>query len=646
MTISFHIMDTDLDHMPRHMVYRKMERLIQEMQHAQKGVPVKSQKSFLSIIPAVFTGEDFIMWLKRRLSVSEEEAQHLACLFCQYGYIFPVTDTKVLTVKDDNSLYRFQNPHYWPSQDLDPDNVAYAIHLTKRSMRNKQKHGLEEHEQMALNKLQKMLCDKKEFIECQARDQVRLAKERKRTDKAVLDSQERAFWRIHRPAPGQVKCIEEGPKRNFRCSQIESRKLRKDILIKKVQVLRKSYAMQGVKTSQALEIYITRAEKYHDYDPMFIPVYPSNPWISDETNFWDLCDDHTDILTERRVKMWALSFRDMLADRLGQGEFENFLKKEYSQENLRFWRACEDLKFAPVSRVPTHIDTIYREFLMAGSLHEVNIDSKTSQLVQQNIICLLFLASDLLSALPFITKPLYGSYSTFLRCFVNVSAVAVFREFLTAGSLHEVNIDGKTSQLVLQNIRDGKEGKPSRFTFAAAQEHIFLLMKKDSYARFLRSEHYKNLLSNALQPEGKKKFFNFGSRKKNMLTPSPKPKRRGSSNSGDGDGETTVGPVAHHSYSTGNLQELDDKAVVLRRDVNSSDSSLTRCDTSPNLSRRHERASSTRGESPRKNRQLQLEVPKHMSLNLDGSARGEQSSCLALSVPSKTNVVAPWEGSE
>lgn len=60
------------------------------------------------------------------------------------------------------------------------------------------------------------------------------------------------------------------------------------------------------------------------------------------------------------------------------------------------------------------------------------------------------------------------------------------------------------------------------------------------------------------------RFFNFGSRKKNMLTPSPKPKRRGSSNSGDGDGETTVGPVAHHSYSTGNLQELDDKAVVLR----------------------------------------------------------------------------------
>lgn len=80
-----------------------------------------------------------------------------------------------------------------------------------------------------------------------------------------------------------------------------------------------------------------------------------------------------------------------------------------------------------------------------------------------------------------------------------------FREFLTAGSLHEVNIDSKTSQQVLNNIKAGKLGKPSRFTFAAAQEHIFLLMKKDSYARFLRSEHYKHLLSNAVQPEGKKK---------------------------------------------------------------------------------------------------------------------------------------------
>ena len=40
-----------------HCVYFQMERLIQELQHSKTGVPVKSQKTFLSVIPAVFTGK-------------------------------------------------------------------------------------------------------------------------------------------------------------------------------------------------------------------------------------------------------------------------------------------------------------------------------------------------------------------------------------------------------------------------------------------------------------------------------------------------------------------------------------------------------------------------------------------------------------
>lgn len=48
---------------------------------------------------------------------------------------------------------------------------------------------------------------------------------------------------------------------------------------------------------------------------------------------------------------------------------------------------------------------------------------------------------------------------------------------------------------------------PSRFTFDAAAEHVYtLLLKKDCYPRFIRSEHYKNLLASALQPAGKRKF--------------------------------------------------------------------------------------------------------------------------------------------
>ena len=41
--------------------------------------------------------------------------------------------------------------------------------------------------------------------------QVRLAKERKKGDKIVSDSQERAYWRVARPPPGVVSALEPCP---------------------------------------------------------------------------------------------------------------------------------------------------------------------------------------------------------------------------------------------------------------------------------------------------------------------------------------------------------------------------------------------------------------------------------------------------
>lgn len=48
--------------------------------------------------------------------------------------------------------------------------------------------------------------------------------------------------------------------------------------------------------------------------------------------------------------------------------------------------------------------------------------------------------------------------------------------------------------------------RPSRFTFDQAAEHVYnLLLKKDCYPRFVRSEHYRQILLNALQPSQKKR---------------------------------------------------------------------------------------------------------------------------------------------
>lgn len=50
---------------------------------------------------------------------------------------------------------------------------------------------------------------------------------------------------------------------------------------------------------------------------------------------------------------------------------------------------------------------------------------------------------------------------------------------------------------------------PTRFTFDSAAEHVYtLLLKKDCYPRFIRSEHYRHLLAAGVQPLQKKRYSN------------------------------------------------------------------------------------------------------------------------------------------
>lgn len=45
-----------------------------------------------------------------------------------------------------------------------------------------------------------------------------------------------------------------------------------------------------------------------------------------------------------------------------------------------------------------------------------------------------------------------------------------------------------------------------RNTYDKAAEHVYLLLlKKDCYPRFIRSDHYKNLLANAINPGSSRK---------------------------------------------------------------------------------------------------------------------------------------------
>ncbi|XP_052766944.1 uncharacterized protein LOC128207825 isoform X2 [Mya arenaria] len=371
--------------------------------------------------------------------------------------------------------------------------------------------------------------------------------------------------------PGQVKFLEEGPSRCFQPSQMLQRKRKnRELVVKEVNYLRKAMTRPRMKFSKSLDIFIKNCEQYMKYDPLHNEkaAQPSNPWISEDEVMWDINRRIVEIPTEMRIRMWALRFEALLQDATGCLEFEHFLKKEYSLENIRFYKACKELIVCPNSDVARWKAEIEREFLTPGAPCEVNIDCKTLE------------------------------------------------------------------QVLKQLHSDNDVSCKSRFIFQPAMEHVYGLMKKDSYTRFIRSDQYKQLLEKSQTVFAKKRFFNFGSNRKKTTAPSPQVRRRGSVSS-DGGIEAEIGGASYHSYSTGNLKELEDKPKHALRQTNS-----------PSLRRRTENVESKLigGMDPRRRSNLEVPRASYNATGTDASRKSEAlAPCIALNVP-RTNIVTPWEG--
>ncbi|XP_007891442.1 regulator of G-protein signaling 6 isoform X1 [Callorhinchus milii] len=425
------------------------------------GVPIRTVKSFLSKIPSVITGADIVQWLMKNLIIEDQgEAIHLGSLIAAQGYLFPISD-HVLTLKDDGTFYRFQAPYFWPSNCWEPENTDYAIYLCKRTMQNKARLELADYEAENLARLQRAFARKWEFIFMQAEAQVKLDRKKDKTERKILDSQERAFWDVHRPVPGCVnttemdirKCrrmknpnkikksvygvSEDSPTASPVHTPVQpARKPGKEDLLKKIIFLNAQLDRHCLKMSKVAESLISYAEQYLEYDPLLTPTEPSNPWISDDSTFWDL--EASKEPGQQRVKRWGFSFDEMLKDPVGRDQFLKFLESEFSSENLRFWLAVEDVKKRPLQEVADRVQETWNEFLAPGAPSAINLDSHSYE---------------------------------------------------------------KTSQ----NVKD-----PGRYTFEDAQEHIYKLMKSDSYTRFLRSSVYQELL------QAKKKLENEQGRRTSL----------------------------------------------------------------------------------------------------------------------------------
>ncbi|KAM5238098.1 regulator of G-protein signaling 7 isoform 10-T10 [Ctenodactylus gundi] len=396
------------DESPNMLVYRKMEDVIARMQDEKNGIPIRTVKSFLSKIPSVFSGSDIVQWLIKNLTIEDPvEALHLGTLMAAHGYFFPISD-HVLTLKDDGTFYRFQTPYFWPSNCWEPENTDYAVYLCKRTMQNKARLELADYEAESLARLQRAFARKWEFIFMQAEAQAKVDKKRDKIERKILDSQERAFWDVHRPVPGCVNTTEVDIKKSSRMRN--PHKTRKSV-----------YGLQN---------------DIRSHSPTHTPTPETKPPTEDELHqqikYWQIQLDRHRLKmskvadskepSQQRVKRWGFGMDEALKDPVGREQFLKFLESEFSSENLRFWLAVEDLKKRPIREVPSRVQEIWQEFLAPGAPSAINLDSKSYDKTTQNV----------------------------------------------------------------------KE--PGRYTFEDAQEHIYKLMKSDSYPRFIRSSAYQELL--------------------------------------------------------------------------------------------------------------------------------------------------------
>uniref|UniRef100_A0A8C9NFF0 Regulator of G-protein signaling 9 n=1 Tax=Serinus canaria TaxID=9135 RepID=A0A8C9NFF0_SERCA len=360
-------------------------------------------------------GNDIMQWILQRLQITAEEALHLGDLFVKYGYIYPLQEPKNLTLRADGSLYRFQTPYFWPVQGWAADDTDYAIYLAKKNI--KRKGILEEYEKEHYNMLNQKINYKWDFVIMQAKEQYKAGKERKKEDRYALDCQERAYWLVNRTP---------------------------------IMYYQQAIMKTRVKSSVSLGGVVKYSEQFLSNDPILSGCLPSNPWISDDPDFWDLNAKLVEVPTRMRVERWAFNFSELIRDPKGRQNFQIFLKKEFSGENLGFWEACEDLKYGDQSKVKEKAEEIYKLFLAPGARRWINID-------------------------------------------------------------------GKTMGITVKGLEH-----PHRYVLDAAQTHIYMLMKKDSYGRYLKSPIYKEMLAKAVVPqEGVKKSTGLFGRRHLRSSPSP-----------------------------------------------------------------------------------------------------------------------------
>ncbi|XP_072307124.1 regulator of G-protein signaling 20-like [Eucyclogobius newberryi] len=91
--------------------------------------------------------------------------------------------------------------------------------------------------------------------------------------------------------------------------------------------------------------------------------------------------------TLEEARSWSVSFEKLMKSASGRCCFRQYLRTEFSEENMMFWLTCEELKKETNKTVVEEkVRQIYEDFISILSPKEVSLDSRVRDVINRNML--------------------------------------------------------------------------------------------------------------------------------------------------------------------------------------------------------------------------------------------------------------------
>ena len=367
-------MSKNTNHKEKAYYLMKLEVVVIQLTSEPNKLPQRTLKSLFRSIPIVsaFTGNDLVGNIATKLQTDKKEALHIATQLFKYTYLYPI-DQSVTSLKDDSTLYRIQSEERWPSQCTSPTNADYSIYLEKKLL---MKQKLTEHEQDAYERFSVTFARNWHGFTKKAQKEIAEEEISSKEDRVVTQGDERTFWRLHRPPPGEPLVMESSiQKRNTNRSELTDFEIIQDLEIR-IEVYKKALKRSRIKSSQSAHLIISHMETNSNQDPFLKKNLP-NPWSNENKT---VPGNNTE-----RFLLWSLSFDSLIKDKVGHELFMAFLRSEVSTENLGFCEEVTTYKLLPSSKLNEAAQQIYKQYIGPTARNEINIDGKTLRIIRDRM---------------------------------------------------------------------------------------------------------------------------------------------------------------------------------------------------------------------------------------------------------------------